>query len=101
MNWEDLEVGDKLRFNQEYVDDVLKNEYEYIPAELLSMRQCRDKQLEIISFNDKPLGGRKVLYIILKGLNYTYKIDPINGYDVGFGRGCRIITFIIDELRGE
>jgi hypothetical protein len=32
--WTDLEVGDKLRFNKNYVEDVLLNRYSYNSSEI-------------------------------------------------------------------
>jgi len=32
--WTDLEVGDKLRFNKKYVEDVLLNRYSYNSSEI-------------------------------------------------------------------
>lgn len=102
MKWDDLEVGDKLRFNQEYIDCILKHVYEYIGPELTTLRKYRDKQLEIIALTYKTLSsGNKTLYITLKGFNILYRIDSITGLDVGYGRRCPLTVFVIDELKGE
>jgi len=97
MKWEDLEIGDKLTFNQNYIADILRRRYYYNSREIGEIARNQNEILEIDEVEIRQriiISGfgieeidLEVLHICFKNFYFTYRISS-NGKDAGYGKNC-------------